>query len=41
MERASARAAKDWARADEIRDQLTQMRVVIEDGLMARRGDEQ
>lgn len=31
-ERAAAREAKDWARADEIRDQLAQMQVVIEDG---------
>lgn len=31
-ERLTARANKDWARADEIRDQLTNMNVVLEDG---------
>lgn len=32
-ERREARAAKDWARADRIRDQLAAMRVVVEDGV--------
>ena len=31
-ERESARASKDWARADEIRDELTSMGVIVEDG---------
>tara|TARA_Y100000590_G_scaffold8406_1_gene10510 strand:- start:754 stop:2142 length:1389 start_codon:yes stop_codon:yes gene_type:complete len=31
-ERESARASKDWARADEIRDELTSMSVIVEDG---------
>ncbi len=31
-ERASAKAEKNWARADQIRDQLTVMKVVLEDG---------
>ena len=31
-QRREARASKDWARADEIRDQLTAMKVVVEDG---------
>ncbi|MDF1654598.1 MAG: cysteine--tRNA ligase [Coxiellaceae bacterium] len=31
-ERQQARADKDWARADKVRDQLTEMSVVIEDG---------
>jgi len=31
-ERESARESKDWARADEIRDELTSMGVVVEDG---------
>ncbi len=31
-ERLQARADKDWGRADEIRDQLTAMNVVLEDG---------
>ncbi|MDF1760293.1 MAG: cysteine--tRNA ligase [Coxiellaceae bacterium] len=31
-ERQQARADKDWARADKVRDQLTAMSVVIEDG---------
>ena len=30
--REQARADKDWKRADEIRDQLTMMKVVVEDG---------
>jgi cysteinyl-tRNA synthetase len=30
--RKQARAEKNWARADEIRDQLTAMKVVVEDG---------
>jgi cysteinyl-tRNA synthetase len=30
--RDAARAAKEWARADELRDQLTEMGVVVEDG---------
>jgi len=30
--RKQARADKDWARADEIRDQLAAMKVVVEDG---------
>jgi cysteinyl-tRNA synthetase len=30
-ERNQARADKNWARADEIRDQLTEMGIVIED----------
>ena len=31
-ERESARQSKDWARADEIRDELTSIGVVVEDG---------
>ncbi len=31
-EREDARTAKDWARADEIRDELAEMGVVVEDG---------
>jgi cysteinyl-tRNA synthetase len=31
-ERSAARARKDWARADEVRDRLKQMGVVLEDG---------
>ncbi|MCB1649957.1 MAG: cysteine--tRNA ligase [Pseudomonadales bacterium] len=31
-QRREARASKDWARADEIRDQLAAMKVVVEDG---------
>lgn len=31
QERLDARANKDWARADEIRDQLTDMNIVLED----------
>ena len=30
-ERAQARAAKDWAKADKIRDELKARRVVLED----------
>ena len=30
--REQARADKDWARADQIRDQLSAMKVVVEDG---------
>ena len=30
--RKQARADQDWARADEIRDQLAAMKVVVEDG---------
>ncbi|MFC1840096.1 cysteine--tRNA ligase [Thermodesulfobacteriota bacterium] len=32
IQRTEARAQKDWARADEIRDQLQEMGIVIEDG---------
>jgi len=32
-ERKQARADKNWARADEIRDQLAEMKVVVEDGV--------
>ena len=32
VERESARESKDWARADEIRDELASMGVVVEDG---------
>ena len=32
VERETARAEKDWRRADEIRDELTGMGVVVEDG---------
>ena len=32
LERDEARKSKDWARADEIRDELTGMGVVVEDG---------
>jgi len=31
-ERRDARAGKDWARADDIRDRLQEMGVVLEDG---------
>ena len=31
-ERESARDSKDWARADEIRDEIASMGVVVEDG---------
>ena len=31
-EREGARDSSDWARADEIRDELTSMRVLVEDG---------
>lgn len=31
-DRESARKSKDWARADEIRDELASMRVIVEDG---------
>lgn len=31
QQRAAARAAKDWARADEIRDQLTSKRILVMD----------
>ena len=31
-ERENARYAKDWVRADEIRDELAEMGVVVEDG---------
>ena len=31
-DRESARNSKDWARADEIRDELASMRVIVEDG---------
>ena len=31
-ERESARESKDWVRADEIRDELAGMRVIVEDG---------
>ena len=31
VERDTARAEKDWAAADRIRDKLTEMRVVLED----------
>ena len=31
-ERENARSAKDWSRADEIRDELSEMGVVVEDG---------
>ena len=31
-EREDARNAKDWSRADEIRDELSEMGVVVEDG---------
>ena len=32
LEREEARESKDWARADEIRDELTGMGVIVEDG---------
>ena len=32
VERESARESKDWARADQIRDELASMGVVVEDG---------
>ena len=32
LERDEARESKDWARADEIRDELTGMGVIVEDG---------
>ena len=32
MERDEARESKEWARADEIRDELTGMGVIVEDG---------
>ena len=32
-ERVAARASQDWRRADEIRDQLSALNVVIEDGV--------
>ena len=32
MERDEARESKDWSRADEIRDELTGMGVIVEDG---------
>ena len=31
-ERETSRESKDWARADEIRDELASMGVVVEDG---------
>ena len=32
QERSEARARKDWAKADEIRDQLQDMGIELEDG---------
>jgi len=32
VERAQAKADKNWARADEIRDELSQLNIIIEDG---------
>jgi cysteinyl-tRNA synthetase len=32
VERESARDSKDWTRADEIRDEIASMGVVVEDG---------
>ena len=31
-ERAEVRAAKNWARADEIRDELAKLKVIVKDG---------
>ena len=33
LARKQARETKDWAKADEIRDRLTQLRVIVEDGV--------
>ena len=32
LQRDKARESKDWARADEIRDELTGMGIIVEDG---------
>ena len=32
LQRNKARESKDWARADEIRDELTGMGIIVEDG---------
>ena len=32
LERSEARKSRDWARADEIRDSLRKMNVILEDG---------